>query len=163
MHRVEENADFRGVTTIRDLKANDGCIENKHVAVGAAVAASKLRHQHRPVLAQESATSATDETRVVHVVHGTVGKLLAIKAGCVVPCVGADTITIDLLKGGVSVLTSKITLSSAQSARQLVAGSIDTDTLAAGDVLEIEIDAIAAAGTMGKGPFAYVDLEEDYN
>jgi len=30
-------------------------------------------------------------------------------------------------------------------------------------VLEIEVDAVSGGATMGKGVFAYVDLEEDYD
>lgn len=161
MFRVEENGQFRGTVTFLDLKPNAGCIENQHVAADAAIEATKLKHQHRVAIAQESATTVTDETKTVHVVKGTTGTLKTIKAGCVVPCVGGDTITIDLLKAGVSVLTAKITLTSSQSAYALLAGTIDTAALAADDVLEIEIDAVAAGGTMGKGVFVYVDLHED--
>ncbi|KPK83514.1 MAG: hypothetical protein AMJ81_08060 [Phycisphaerae bacterium SM23_33] len=43
---------------------------------------------------------------------------------------------------------------------RLLASTMSTGSAAAGDVLEIEFDAVSGAGTMGKGVFAYVDLEE---
>ena len=48
----------------------------------------------------------------------------------------------------------------ALSAYQLVAGTIDTTALAAGDVLEVDITATAGGGTLGKGVFCYADLHE---
>ena len=161
--RIEEDGQFRGTVNFLDAQLQAGAVDNARVKAGAGIDASKHEHQHRVIVAQESATAAADDTRVAHVVHGTTGKLLEIKAGCIVPCVGDDTITFDLLKNGASVLTAKITIDNADAARALVAGVIDTATLAKGDVLEIEVDAIHATGTLGKGPFAYVDLEEDYS
>ena len=158
---IEENVNFRGtVQFLGSAKLPTAGIENKHVAADANVDPTKLQHQHRAVYEQESDTSAASETRVIHVVHGTTGTLKAIKAGCVVANIGAATITVDLLKNGVSVLTAAITLDSGQSAYQLVAGTIDTTALAVGDVLEIDITATAGGGTLGKGVFCYVDLHE---
>jgi len=161
MFRIEENGQFRGTVQFLDAKLNSGCVEDKHVAADAAIQASKLEHQHRAIYAQESATTAAAETRAVHVVKGTNGTLKTVKAGCVTPCVGDATITVDLLINGVSVLTAAIALDSAQSAYELVAGTISSDSLSAGDVVEIDVTVNAGTGTLGKGVFAYVDIHED--
>ena len=163
MFRTEENGQFRGTVTFLDAKLNDGCIEDKHVAAGAAISASKLEHQHRAVYAQESATTAAAETLVAHVVKGTNGTLKTFKAGCVTACVGDATITVDLKVNGVSVLTAVVTLDNGQSARELVAGTIDTDSLSADDVIEVAVTVNAGTGMLGKGVFAYVDVHEDVN
>ncbi len=82
---------------------------------------------------------------------------------CLTTCVGDATITVDLKVNGVSVLTAAITLDNGQSARELVAGTIDTDSLSADDVIEVAVTVNAGTGTLGKGVFAYVDLHEDVN
>ena len=161
MFRIEEDGQFRGTVTFLHLVPSAGCILDAHVAANAKIAASKLQHQHREVYAQESDTTAAAEQRVVHVVKGTAGQVRTIKAGCVTPCVGDATITVDLLKNGASILTATFDLTSAQSAYDLVAGTIDDDTLAGGDVLEVDIAVSAGTGTLGKGVFVYVDLWED--
>ncbi len=159
--RVEENGSFRGVVTFIDLRINPGAVANAEVDAAAAIAASKLEHQHRLIYEQESATTAAAETRVVHVVDGLTGTLKGIKAGSVVANAGAATITVDLLNNGVSILTATFDLDSGDSAYDLVAGTIATAALAADDVLEIDIAVAAGGGTLGKGVFVYVDLYED--
>lgn len=161
MHRVDENSQFRGQLVCWNLLPNAGCIRNVHVAGDAALAAPKLQHAHRATYAQESATAAADETRVVHIVHGAHGLLKALKAGCVDPCTGDAAITVDLLKNGASILDAAISLTSAQAAYALVAGTIDTEAVVAGDVLEIAVDGTIGTGALGKGVFAYVDEFED--
>jgi len=159
--RIEEEGVFRGIVKFLNIILNAGCVADVHVAVDAAIAASKLQHQHRETCAQESGATAAAETRVVHVVKGTAGQVRTFQAGCVTPCLGDATITMDLLKNGASILTAAISLTSAQAAYDLVAGTIDTDTLEAGDVLEVAVTVNAGTGTLGVGVFCYVDLWED--
>lgn len=161
MFRVEEGGQFRGTVVFLDAVLNAGCVTDAKVAANAGIKASKLEHQHRETYAQESDTTAAAEARVVHVVKGTAGEVRSIKAGCVTPCVGDAVVTVDLLKNGVSILTATFDLTSAQSAYDLVAGTIDTATLEADDVLEVDIAVAAGTGTLGKGVFCYVDLWED--
>jgi len=161
MFRVEEDGQFRGTVTFLHLVPSAGCVADAHVNPNAGIKASKLQHQHREVYAQESAQAAAAEARVVHVVKGAAGKVRTIKAGCVTPCVGNATITVDLLKNGASILTATFDLTSSESAYELVAGTIDDDALEDGDVLEVDIAVNAGTGTPGKGVFVYVDLWED--
>lgn len=159
--RHEGNHVFRGIVQFFHIILPTGCVADKHVAADAAVQVTKLQHQHRAVYAQESATTAAAETRTVHVVHGTGGLVKTIKFGSVVACLLGATITIDLLKNGVSILDAAIVLDSGDSAYDLVAGVIDTEAVVAGDVLEIDITVAAGGGTIGVGVFGYVDIYED--
>jgi len=159
--KIEETGIFRGAVTFLNAILNTGSVADSQVAASAGIAASKLEHDHRASYVQESDTTAAAETRVVHVVHGTTGQIMAVKAGCVTPCVGDATITVDLLVNGSSVLTTTFNCTSSQSAYDLVAGAINTDTLATGDVIEIAITVAAGTGTLAKGVFAYVDIHED--
>jgi len=158
---IEEDGQFRGTVRFLDARLQAGAISDDEVDAGADIAASKLEHQHRQVCAQESGTTASGETKVVHVVHGTNGTLKAFKAGCVSPCTGDATITVDLLKNGSSVLQSAITLDNSQSAYELESAVISSTSVAADDVLEVEVAVNAGTGSLGKGVFAYLDLYED--
>ena len=159
--RTEDNGTFRGAVTFLNALLNAGCISNVHVATNAAIAASKLQHQHRQTYAQASATTAAAESRVVHVVKGAIGELRTFSAGCVVANIGNSTVTVDLLKNGASVLTAAILIDSGDAAYAVVAGTINTAAVVAGDVLEVAVTVAAGTGTLGKGAWASLDLHED--
>lgn len=134
---------------------------NVSTSVADAIGAAKLVHQHRAVYAQESGTTAADEERVVHVAVGA-GTVLGINVGAVVANIGASTVTVDLHKNGVTVLTGLITLDSGNAAYTLEPGVIDTAAFAADSVLEIIIDATVGGGTLATGLFVAVDLSEAF-
>lgn len=139
------------------------CVGNSQVqtpAAGSGIDATKLIHDERRMLAQASNTTVSNITQVVHVVIGTAATVLTFEAGAVVPAVGADTATVDLKKNGTTVLGSVITLSSAQSARQVVTGSISVASAVAGDVFEITITAVHSSGTLAQGVFAVMQIKE---
>ncbi len=159
--RHEGNHIWRGICQFLNIVLNSGCVSDKHVAADAAVAVTKLQHQHRATYAQESATTAAAETRTIHVVHGTAGLVKAIKFGCVTACLLGATITIDLLKNGVSILDAPFVIDVGDVAYALVAGVIDTEAVTASDVLEIDVAVAAGGGTIGEGLFGYVDMWED--
>lgn len=158
---VQGNWLYRGVVQLLNVVLPNGCVENKHVKTGAAVAADKLEHRHRTMLAQDSDATATAQKRVVHVVHGTAGTLRGVKAGCVTPCSGDATITVDLHVNGSSVLTAGIELDSTQAGYETVAGTIDSSALAADDVVEVVVTVAAGTGTLGEGLFVAVEHDED--
>lgn len=158
---IEEAGLFRGLVRFLNISLPDGSIEDDKVAADADIQTTKLRHIHRCVEAQESGTVCADETHVVHVVHGSTGEAKAIKAGAVTPCVGDAVVDIDLLKNGTSILTSKIQLSSVEAAYELVVGTIDTEGLVAGDVLEVDINGTVNTGTLAYGVFVYAEVYED--
>src|SRR4051812_24257722 len=78
------------------------------VAAAAAIAESKQEHQFRPRHCQPN-TAATSETRVIHEVFGVTGAIIAFSAGSIGVAVGAATVTVDLKKNGVTVLSAVIT------------------------------------------------------
>lgn len=160
--RVDENSEFRGQAKFWDLKANDACIEDKHVAADAAIGAAKLQHQHRATYAQESATTAAaGRDEVIHVVKGETGTLKTFTAGCVVASLLDAIISVDLHKNGASVLDAPIAIDLNDAAYAIVAGTIQTAPVVVGDVLEVVVTVAAGGGTLGKGVFASLDLFED--
>ena len=161
MFRIEENGLFRGVITFLNAMLNAGCVGDSQVASLAGIAASKLEHQHRPNYSQESDTTTADEAHVIHAVKGTAGTLKTFEIGQVVANIGAATVTVDLLKNGVSVLVAAVELTAVEAAYAMKAGTIDTAAVAADDILEVSVVAVAGGGTIGKGVFALLDLFED--
>jgi len=159
--RLEGNTHIVGTLSATAMTLPSGCVDNAKVAAAAGVDASKLEHQHQITLAQDNGSAAVAQTRVVHVVYGATGTLLALQAGCETPNVGDATITVDLHVNGSSVLSAAIELSSSQSAYELVEGVISSAGLSADDVIEIVIAVNAGTGTLGQGVFANLVLRED--
>lgn len=136
------------------------CIGDSAIPAGAGIQQTKLEHQHRGSYRQPNAAAAA-ETKVVAVVYGATGTLLAFKAGAIGPAVGADTCSVDLKKNGASVLTAPVSLTSAQAAYALVAGAIATVALVAGDVLTVVVTPNHTSGTLPTGVFATPTWKED--
>jgi hypothetical protein len=127
----------------------------------AGVEATKLEHQHRIPYAQPN-TTATTETRVLYVCYGLTARVIDFRAGSIVACIGAATITLDVKKNGTTILSSVLTLNNANTARVAVAAALSgSPTLVAGDVLEVVVTATAGGGTIGTGLFANLTVEED--
>jgi hypothetical protein len=115
--------------------------------------ALKLKHQYAPKLAQAHGTAAATERRVCHVAKSA-GSVASIEAGPVVAAIGDSTVTVDLRKNGSSVLTSPISLSSANAAYAKVAGAISSAAYVSGDVFELVFTATVGTGTLPQGVWA---------
>ncbi len=149
-----------GSWVFRYIVLPDGNVTDAKVAAAAGIAATKLEHQHRKTFAQSNTTAAA-ETRVVHVVHGATGEIVAFEAGSIAACTGNATITVDLKKNGTSILDAAIVLDSTNTARVVEAATIDTAGLVDGDVLEVVVAVDAGTGALGTGLFAEVVVHED--
>jgi len=159
--RLEGNTHVVGTLSSTAITLPSSCVDNAKVAAAAGVDASKLEHQHQITLAQDNGAASAAQTRVVHVVYGATGTLLAFQAGCETACIGDSTIDVDLHVNGSSVLSAAIELSSSESAYELVEGTISSADLTADDVIEIVITVTAGTGTLGEGVFANLVLRED--
>ena len=133
------------------------------VAGAAGIQASKLQHRHQPVYnGGDSITTAVTNRQVLHYVYGTTGTILAFRCGSVVANVGAATVSIQLKKNGANILTAATVLDNANTAFIVENEAGFTSTaLVLGDVLEVDITAAAGGGTLGKGVFASLVLNED--
>lgn len=141
--------------------------QDADIADSAGIQASKLEHHYEVVYRQPSLTTAAAGREVVHVVRGTTGTLLSIRASAVVKMTngGSDdkAFTVDLYKNGVSVMTSVITANKSNLTANylLLSGSISSTTLAADDVLEVVVAVSGSTGTQATGVFVVVKLKED--
>lgn len=137
-----------------------GAVDDDSVATGADIDPAKLRHQNILMFAQDSDATAAAQTKVVDVVQGA-GEVYKVDAGMVSPNSGDATVTVDLHKNGVSILSSPIELSSSEAAYALVSGTVATTAVVADDVLEVVVTVNAGTGTLGNGPFVRVVTRED--
>ncbi len=137
-----------------------GAVSNSQVVGSAGISASKLQHSPRKAYSQPN-TTATSETRIIHVAHGA-GTLLGFKAGSIVAAIGAATVTVNLLKNGTTMLSSVITLDSANAAYTPEDATLSVTSIAANDVLTIAIVATAGGGTLPTGVYCSASLEEAY-
>ncbi len=158
---LNHDVHVNGTLSAKTVSLPAGCVGNAAIAAGAGIDASKQEHQHEKTYAQASGSVSATERKVIHVVYGATATILAFRAGSKTACAGAATITVDLLKNGVSILTAVITLDNANTAYIVESAAVLTPGLVAGDVLEVNITATAGGGTIGNGVFAQVVLEED--
>lgn len=121
---------------------------------------TKTQKRYVVVATQLHGVPAVNERRVIHRSH-TTGLLLAFYAGVVVPGVGDATVTINLLRNGVSMLTAPVVLNSGVAAYNSVAGAlIATPTFVAGAVFEWTAAVTPGTGVLPQGVFVSINLSE---
>jgi len=162
MGKLEGPLTVDGLLIPKTLSIPAGAVDDQAVAANADITSTKIEHQHRPIYAQESATTAIAETRTIHVVRGTSGKVDDFRAGSIVAATGNATMTVDLKKNGTTVLSAAIVLDSTNTARVPEAAVIDPNAqdLVVDDVLEIAITVAAGTGALGQGLFAVPTIRE---
>lgn len=144
-----------------------GSVGNSQVAAGSGagngVAASKLQHEYTRTHADTKTVTATTMQKTIHVAHGATGTVTEFRVGAVVANIGAATVTFDLLKNGVSILTGVVTLTNAQAAYsgQLTGTLTGGASYVVGDVFEAKMVATAGGGTLATGIFAMATFTED--
>jgi len=158
--RIEGDVYVSGNLAALTFTPPAGCITDNSIAAGANEAATKLEHQYEKVYAQNgNAVSAADK-RCIHHVYGATGSIVAFEAGSITACTGNATITVDLTKGGVSVLSAPIVLDSTNTARVAESGTISSAVLTDGDCLEVVVTVNAGTGALGYGIFASCIIRE---
>lgn len=156
-----------GTLSVGKVIPGAGDIANSHIAAGAAIARSKLIHEHRANYAQPDA-NVVAERMVIHTVRGPsnaevkqFGALLATQIPDTAPGSSGRTAIIDLLKNGSTILTATIQLDNANVLRTIELGTLTGGaTLAQGDVLEVNVTVGGSAGTHPKGLFCVAVIEE---
>ena len=116
-----------------------GSITAAMIAAGAGLPAATLEHQHAETLAQQTDETARAEKRIIYSAYGATGTVVTFEAGCAVLCTSTATIDVDLLKNGTSILSSAISLDSADTVYGPVTASVSTSAYVDGDVFEVVI------------------------
>jgi len=128
----------------------DGSVGDSAIEAGANVSALKLEQQYMPTV--RTAGAVANKTEVLHVANAP-GTLFEISAGTITLCTGTASITIDVLKNGVSVLSADLVLDSGNTARVLELASLDPAAVDydAGDWFEVTITIATPTGAVGSG------------
>lgn len=163
MDRITGDIQYTGdILFSGDVTLPASCVSKDKIPAAAGVEYTKLQQMVRRNHAQSGTVASA--TIPIHLAYGVTGGALFIKAGTIVACIGAATITIDLKKNGTSVLVggTPITLDNANTARVVEAGTlVASPTHVAGDFYELVIVATAGGGTIGTGLLVDVGFYED--
>jgi hypothetical protein len=146
------------ITASAGVTPSTNSITDSHVQAGAGIAASKIEHQYTITYGQTG--TGTAATIPIHVAYGD-GEIVSFRAGSIAIAVGAATCTVDLKKNGSSVLSSVITLDSANTARVMEAGTLSSSTYSNDDFFEVVVTATAGGGTIPTGLAVQAVLRED--
>jgi hypothetical protein len=134
-------------------------VGNYQVSAGSPLDTTKTLHRFLDIYEQKSTATVVADQHVVHRTYSAQGgQIITFQAGCITPCVGTDSIIVNLLQNGVSI--SVLTLTSSQTAYQTVVGSLNTTNSAQGDVFEVSVAVNHVSGTMGLGIFAQFGINE---
>lgn len=123
---------------------------------------TKMEHREVKHYTQPHGSAASTERKPIHTVKGATGTIVSFRAGVVVACVGAATISIQLKKNGTNILTAALVLDNTNAAFTFESAAGFTSTaLVANDVLEVDVTSAAGGGTLGQGLFCELVTKED--
>ena len=146
-----------GTTT--PAKITPFSIVDQDISRSAAINAACTQHAYKPNSRGNVAIGATPVT-YEEIIYAATG--VATVAGfhaMLNACGSATSITVDLKKNGVSILTSVITLANTTGNKVFVDATIASPTLAAGDILSVSWTVSTSTGA--QGPFAYASIIEN--
>lgn len=169
MNQLDGDLFINGRLRTRFFTPPEQSIRNEAIASDAAVAATKLQHQHCLSYQQAGGTDVTDATHLLHIAAGD-GALAGLSVRPVTAPTGGDkAYTVDLQKAvdgsnsWTSLLNAPIEISVAQSSadhtlqQAILAAS---PAYAAGDALRLVITTSGSTGSQGQGVLVTVTLRE---
>ena len=133
-------------------------ITKQHVSPSADLPSSSMRHIFKPSTDFGLAIGATPTAaeKIIYVASGT-ATILGFH-GLVNADGSSASITMDLKKNGVSILSAPISITNSTGDRTPVDGVLTSATLAADDVLSVALAVSSSTGM--QGPFAWAAIEE---
>ena len=152
--------------TVADISFTGGGLRDSDIATGAAIAASKVRHQFTidTELAEQGTEIAAIE-KLIHIVHGATAELISFEGVIVAQGATSGTVLVDLQRstaGGAfaSITTTDITLQYNSTILVPVAATLSTTSLVDGDVLKAVV-SVSGGGTYPDGLLTTLTLWED--
>jgi len=147
----------RGRIIFDDMLLPADAVKDANVASDAAIDADKLQHLHiaNTNFGIEADAAPSAKTFIVF----TAPAACTIRGfHCLLNDTGTSTdVDFDLLKNGVSILSAAVNILHTDADRSVQDGSVSSPTLAAGDVLSIDLAVTSATGALG--PHAWVEVE----
>lgn len=144
------------------VRVPDGSFGDAQMGISNPVTVPKLYHRFLAFLNQVFGSDAVSERRVVHLAL-SVGTVSAVKALVDVAITGGDSLSVDVLLNGTSILSAPIVFTSSDLAGVVKTGTISTPTYAAGQRLSVTVTPTHTSGTLPRGLFVGLDLWEQPN
>jgi hypothetical protein len=139
-------------------------VGDAQVKPAAGISASKVQTRISKIIADNNSAAASSYRRTIWRVFGATCAVQSFRIGIAgTAAVGAATVTVDLLKNGVTILTATVVINNSVAQYGSVAASLAAGaaSLVAGDVLDVAITAAAGGGTLPNGFFATLVAYED--
>lgn len=146
--RIPGDMHVAGVLSADKFNLNDGSVGDAEVDGARPISVLKIGHQYIKDVKTVGAVAA--KTEPIHVAYGN-GTLVAVDAGTVTLCTGSASITIDVQKNGVTVLSTPLILDSGNVARILEAGAIASGAYVSGDWFDVVVTIATPSGAVGTG------------
>jgi hypothetical protein len=160
----QDNYTFAGSVRFRGSVAfPDAAIDPS--ALAGEIPASKLDGEYSLTLSQTGTIAAA--TQYLKAIHGTAGAVVALDAAITETLPSGDhTVTIDLQKSTgagafATILSATLVFNSSSTLRTVVAGSIASADLVAGDLLKLTVAVAGSTGAQGAGLIVTVTINED--
>lgn len=154
-----------GLVSPGQLVIPPGTLRDDGVAADAAIAASKLQHQHQPAYRQPKGQAVASQQALLHAVRSAAGaSLVEVVAVLGTPCTGDATVTVDVKdKNGNSLLTSTIQFSSSDGAYAVkkAAAAASAAQLSQNDVLVVDVQAAPGTGSVGQDLLVFPVIREN--
>lgn len=156
---IQGNVNITGHLSAGSMTVPANTVLDDNVRSDADIEATKLQHQHQITRAlSPHATAASTKREVLHSVYGATGTITSFSVGATVAPTGGDSVVVDLLKNGTTVLSGTVTLDSGNSNFVPEDGTVSVTSLVAGDVLEVNVSSVS--GTTCKGLYARLVVRE---
>jgi len=141
------------------LTINAGSIHDRHISSSAGIGTDKMKHIHSVTANFGLEYNATPVAKVFVLYQAqAIGTLRAFYAG-LYDSGTSTSVTFDLRKNGVSVLSSAVAVVHGDGDRARIAGTITSASFAAGDVFTVHLAATATTGA--QGPYCTAVFEEN--
>ena len=141
------------------IVAPTGSIPGTYLSSSTPAIVAALGQQRSVIFSQPNTNAATPTTQVISVVQQPAA-LLYLYVGSVTAATGTSTATVNLLINGTSCLTGTVTLNSTNTAYGTVSAGFSTNTLAAGQVVAIQVTTTSGTGSTPLGLFAQLVVNE---
>lgn len=160
MNSLQGDLNVTGQVICGGITLPSNAIGNAQVNAASPLGVTKTIHQYIKEYAQAFASNATSVRIALHSVIGTTATVVSFFAGSTTAALTTATCTFDLYKNGSSILSATIIITNSNMAYQQVTAAIATAGCTTGDCLEAVITAAASGGTLAKGIFCGVVIDE---
>lgn len=161
MARFDEDVLITKTLAPARLTAPIGCIPDNAVPAGANINATKLMHRHEPVYTQQSGANVASERRFFYMARGSAETIQQIQVAVKQAITGNSTVTVDILKNGVSILSAVTTINNTLAAFANLAAAVTTSGMVQGDCLEVNVVATAGTGTLPQGLVVLAQIDQN--